>query len=209
MMYLTQGSQESLQGSMCVLLEVTHNVDDKQMPQVVPVIFPEVYKIFSDSSRYNVRMRSQAIQIFTNLTESVCSAGEYNKGLVKELLGPFLLPFTEALVKHLQEPDGPASDVGLKTAIVKALTVLVKHVPKQLSQCWLLQILPTVWNTLTHSAHVYVACVVNETEESDELMSKLTQTERLSASKMWSPVSLSSSTPLLRLHGSAVPFAME
>ena len=60
-------------------------------------------------------MRSQAIQIFTNLTESVCSAGEYNKGLVKELL----LPFTEALVKHLQEPDGPASDVGLKTAIVK------------------------------------------------------------------------------------------
>ena len=43
----------------------------------------------------------------------------------------------------------------------------MKHVPKQLSQ-WLLQILPTVWNTLTHSAHVYVACVVNETEESDE-----------------------------------------
>ena len=50
---------------------------------------------------------------------------------------------------------------------VSALTVLVKHVPKQLSQ-WLLQILPTVWNTLTHSAHVYVACVVNETEEVEE-----------------------------------------
>ena len=45
--------------------------------------------------------------------------------------------------------------------------MLVKHVPKQLSQ-WLLQILPTVWNTLTHSAHIYVACVVNETEEADE-----------------------------------------
>ena len=39
--------------------------------------------------------------------------------------------------------------------------------PKQLSQ-WLLQILPTVWNTLTHSAHVYVACVVNETEEVEQ-----------------------------------------
>lgn len=34
MMYLTQGSEDSLQGSMCVLLEITHNVDDKQMPQV-------------------------------------------------------------------------------------------------------------------------------------------------------------------------------
>lgn len=48
-----------------------------------------------------------------------------------------------------------------------ALTVLVKHVPKQLSQ-WLLQILPTVWNVLTHSALVYVAYVVNETEEAEE-----------------------------------------
>lgn len=43
----------------------------------------------------------------------------------------------------------------------------MKHVPKQLSQ-WLLQILPTVWNTLTQSAHVYVATVVNETEELEE-----------------------------------------
>ena len=34
MMYLTQGSQDSLQGSMCVLTGITHNVDDKQMPQV-------------------------------------------------------------------------------------------------------------------------------------------------------------------------------
>lgn len=163
MMYLTQGSQEGLQGSMAVLVEITHNVDDKQMPQVVPVILPEIYRIFSESGRYNVRMRSQAVQIFTSLAEVVCSAGEYNKGLVKELLGPSLLPFTEALVKHLQEPDGPTSDVGLKTSIVKALTILVKYVPKQLSQ-WLLQILPTVWNTLTHSAHVYVASVVNETD---------------------------------------------
>ena len=35
MMHLTQGTQDSLQGSMCVLLEVTNNVDDKQMPQVL------------------------------------------------------------------------------------------------------------------------------------------------------------------------------
>jgi len=166
MIYL-QGTPEGLHGSMTVLLEVTRNVDDKQMPQVIPVIIPEIYRIFTESGKYNVRTRSQAVQIFTNLTEVVCVAGEYNKGLVKTLLGPFLLPFTEALVKELREPDGPTSDVGLKTAIIKALTVLVKNVPKQLSQ-WLLQILPTVWNTLTISAHVYVATVVNETEEIEQ-----------------------------------------
>ena len=71
-----------------------------------------------------MRTRSQAVQIFTNLTEVVCVAGEYNKGLVKTLLGPFLLPFTEALVKELREPDGPTSDVGLKTAIIKGNRIL-------------------------------------------------------------------------------------
>lgn len=34
MLHLTQGSQESLQGAMSVLLEVTNNLDDKQMPLV-------------------------------------------------------------------------------------------------------------------------------------------------------------------------------
>ena len=34
MMCLTGGSQDALQGSMCVLSEITYSVDDKQMPQV-------------------------------------------------------------------------------------------------------------------------------------------------------------------------------
>ena len=50
MTHLTGGSAEGLHGSMSVLLEVTLNVDDKQMPQVVPVILPEIYRIFTNNT---------------------------------------------------------------------------------------------------------------------------------------------------------------
>ena len=61
---------------------------------------------------------------------------------------------------------------GLKTEVLKALTVLVKNVPKQMST-WLPQILPPVWSTLTTSAQKYVKPVkevVNESGDDDEVV---------------------------------------
>ena len=58
---------------------------------------------------------------------------------------------------------------GLKTEVLKALTVLVKNVPKQMST-WLPQILPPVWSTLTTSAEKYVKDVVNESGEEEEIV---------------------------------------
>jgi hypothetical protein len=50
---------------------------------------------------------------------------------------------------------------------ISAVTLLVKRVPKQMSP-WLPQILPSVWQTLTQSADIYLKTVVNGTEEVDE-----------------------------------------
>ena len=51
----------------------------------------------------------------------------------------------------------------------KALTVLVKNVPKQMAG-WLPQILPPVWATLTTSAEKYVREVVNEGGEEEDVV---------------------------------------
>ena len=53
--------------------------------------------------------------------------------------------------------------------MLKALTVLVKNVPKQMAT-WLPQILPPVWSTLTTSAEKYVREVVNEGGEDDDVV---------------------------------------
>ena len=67
--------------------------------------------------------------------------------------------------------DSHASDPGLKTEILKALTILVRNVPKQMTP-WMGQILPAVWATLTASAEKYVREVVNEVSQ-DFFLSKV------------------------------------
>ena len=103
--------------------------------------------------------------LVVNTIFQVCTIGEVNRSLSKQLLGPILPTFTEALVAGLSLPDDShASDPGLKTEILKALTILVRNVPKQMTP-WMGQILPAVWATLTASAEKYVREVVNEVSQ--------------------------------------------
>jgi len=170
LMQAIQGSDEfAVQGSVRVLKEVSRDLTDSQIPAVAPVILPDIYRIFREYERYTVRTRARAVEIFTTLTSMICTIGEVNKGLQKSLLSPVLTTFSEALVASLSVPDSHTSDPGLKTEVLKALTVLIKNVPKQMSE-WLPQILPPVWSTLTTSAEKYVREVVNEGGSEDEIV---------------------------------------
>jgi len=168
LMQAVKGNDEfAVQGAVRVLKELSRDLTDSQIPAVAPAILPDIYRIFCESDRYTVRTRSRAVEIFTTLTTMICTIGETNKSLQKTLLNPFLSTFSEALVSALSLPDSHTSDTGLKTEVVKALTVLIKNVPKQLAQ-WMPQILPPVWSTLTSSAERYVREVVNEGGSEDE-----------------------------------------
>ncbi|XP_023322142.1 importin-9 [Eurytemora carolleeae] len=158
-----------VQGAVRVLKELSRDLTDSQIPTVAPVILPDIYRIFCEADRYTIRTRSSAVEIFTTLTNMICTIGEVNKGLQKSLLNPVLSTFSEALVASLSVPDSQTSDSGLKTEVLKALTVLIKNVPKQMSD-WLPQILPPVWSTLTTSAEKYVREVVNGGGGDDEVV---------------------------------------
>jgi hypothetical protein len=170
LMAAMKGQDEfAVQGAVRVLKELSRDLTDSQIPTVAPVILPDIYRIFCESDRYTVRTRARAVEIFTSLVSMICTIGEINKGLQKSLLNPVLTTFSEALVAALTVPDSHSSDPGLKTEVLKALTVLVKNVPKQMST-WLPQILPPVWSTLTTSAEKYVKDVVNESGEEEEIV---------------------------------------
>jgi len=159
----------AVQGAVRVLKELARDLTDSQIPTVAPVILPDIYRIFCESERFTVRTRARAVEIFTTLTSMICTMGEVNKSLQKSLLNPVLTTFSEALVAALCVPDSQTSDPGLRTEVLKALTVLVKNVPKQMAT-WLPQILPPVWSTLTTSAEKYVREVVNEGGEEDDVV---------------------------------------
>ena len=85
---------------------------------------------------------------------------EFMKGVDKQHLFPFIADFIAACVQHLQAPEGPTSDIGLKTEILKALETLVKEFPKAMV-AHIPTILPPVWLIFTQSVDVYLQTTVN------------------------------------------------
>ncbi|GFG36391.1 hypothetical protein Cfor_01763 [Coptotermes formosanus] len=167
--YLSSGNEWAVHGAMRVLTEFSRDLTDMQLPHIAPVILSEMYRIFQDEQKYSVRIRGRAVEIFSTCVCMISAMSGYNNGVTKTLLNPVLPSFSERFVHGLQVPDGIHSDSCLKTDIIKALALLVKQVPKQITP-WLPQILPPVWQTLTHSADIYLKTVVNGTEAVDEIV---------------------------------------
>uniref|UniRef100_A0A8C2H7K9 Importin 9 n=1 Tax=Cyprinus carpio TaxID=7962 RepID=A0A8C2H7K9_CYPCA len=163
---LASGDVNAVHGAMRVLTEFTREVTDVQMPDVAPVILPQMYKIFTMAEVYSIRTRSRAVEIFTTCANLICAIDEVAKGAANTLIFPVVQQFTEAFIQALQIPDGPTSDSGLKMEVLKAVTALVKNFPKPMVSS-MQQILPIVWNTLTETC-TYVRTEVNYTEEVDD-----------------------------------------
>ncbi|PNF35800.1 Importin-9 [Cryptotermes secundus] len=167
--YLSSGNEWAVHGAMRVLREFSRDLTDVQLPHIAPVILSEMYRIFSDEQKYNVRIRGRAVEIFSTCVFMISAMSDYNNGVTRTLLNPVLPSFSERFICGLQVPNGIHSDSCLKADIIEALTLLVKRVPKQMAP-WLPQILPPVWQTLTQSAEIYLKTIVNGTEEVDEVI---------------------------------------
>ncbi|XP_016126812.1 importin-9-like [Sinocyclocheilus grahami] len=77
---LASGDVNAVHGAMRVLTEFTREVTDVQMPDVAPVILPQMYKIFTMAEVYSIRTRSRAVEIFTTCANLICAIDEVAKG---------------------------------------------------------------------------------------------------------------------------------
>ncbi|XP_016402420.1 importin-9-like, partial [Sinocyclocheilus rhinocerous] len=76
---LASGDVNAVHGAMRVLTEFTREVTDIQMPDVAPVILPQMYKIFTMAEVYSIRTRSRAVEIFTTCANLICAIDEVAK----------------------------------------------------------------------------------------------------------------------------------
>lgn len=86
----------------------------------------------------------------------IADTGLYTKGYIeKQSTLPTILPlFCEKFVQCLGVPDGPTSDCGLKTEIIRSINTLICKLPKYMLP-YVQQILPPMWSILTQSAKIY------------------------------------------------------
>ncbi|XP_076236291.1 importin 9 isoform X2 [Calliopsis andreniformis] len=164
---LSGESEYAVHGAMRVLTEFTSDLTDDQLPNVGPVILQEMYRIFQSENQYSIRTRGRAVEIFTTIASLVAATGLYQKGFTEQYLQPVIPMFCEQFVHCLRVPDGPTSDSGLKTDVIKAINCLVTKLPKYVSS-FLPQMLPPVWETLIQSAKVYQEGTVNGDGETND-----------------------------------------
>ena len=74
-------------GSVRVLKEFVRDLADSQIPNVAPVVLPDMYRIFMEKENYSVRTRSRAIEIFNTLASLICTMAETDKTIFKAILG--------------------------------------------------------------------------------------------------------------------------
>lgn len=113
--------------------------------------------------QYSIRTRGRAVEIFATVT-TLAVTGIYEKGFVEQYLQPVIPMFCEKSVECLRVPNGPSSDIGFKTDIIKAINGLVTKLPKYVSD-FLPQMLPSIWETLSQSAKTYQETTVNGDED--------------------------------------------
>ena len=76
------------------------------MPQVAPVILPEMYKIFIEAHVYSIRTRSRAVNIFTTCTTMIANMDVHHKvgprRLKRQFGANFFTCYSKIIVTSLQ-----------------------------------------------------------------------------------------------------------
>lgn len=68
----------AVHGALETLTEIVKDVTDLQMPQIAPVLIPQVYKIFIDPHNYSIDLRKRTIEIFRALIDVIAEMSDYD-----------------------------------------------------------------------------------------------------------------------------------
>lgn len=161
--YLISGSQSAIYSSLKVFKEIAHEITDTQIPDVAPVLLPQLLNIFT-SRKFAIRTSTNAIKIFGIISETIMVMNELDKNAIKNHLAEFIPRFTEYSIEILMTPEtSDTVDIGMKKEVIFILTKLLRYCRKYM-KTYLPKILGLIWQHLTTSAQIYVKFKVNSAD---------------------------------------------
>lgn len=141
---------------MKVLVEMSHELTECQVPSMVPQVMPLMLNIINDGSR-GMTTRGRALQVCTYMLDSITVLKDFHKNVLTLYLDPYLQELLHKLLIVLQEDHQEQESIwGIKKHAISCLTLLVKNFRRRLSK-YMTTILPVVWNNLTAAASPYVS----------------------------------------------------
>ncbi|EDV24941.1 uncharacterized protein TRIADDRAFT_56375 [Trichoplax adhaerens] len=101
--------------------KLSDNMADSQLPQLIPIMFPELIRIFKDEKNFNSNIRGKTTHILNSCISLIFAMSDLEKAAPNVLLFPYIPHFLSAFTESLSQPDGPHSDYVLKTNVIKTI----------------------------------------------------------------------------------------
>ncbi|GAN01450.1 importin-9 [Mucor ambiguus] len=165
--YLKANNSDSVHGAMHVLLEmVKKDISIQQLPQIGPVLIPEMYRILTSDNVYSFSTRGRAVNILTSCIEMISTLREENPGLADQFIAPIIPQWMEAFIvilnHHVQgDAEKATEEYGLKMKVVKCICTISVEFPKYIAAN-LPQIFEPIWMDLYNLRERYVQEFVSE-----------------------------------------------
>ncbi|KAI8368240.1 armadillo-type protein [Radiomyces spectabilis] len=171
--FLKSNSANSVHGAMRVLSEMAKkDISIQQLPQVGPLLLPELFNILTSDNVYSFRTRGRAVNIFSSLVQMLSTLREENPALAEQFIAPvipqWMQAFTTILNHHVQnDPERATEEYGLKMEVVKCICGISSEFPKYISSS-LPQLFEPIWNDLYNLREHYVQEFVSDSGDIGE-----------------------------------------
>ncbi|KAI8992357.1 armadillo-type protein, partial [Pilobolus umbonatus] len=171
--YLTANNTDSVHGAMHVLLEmVKSDISIQQLPQIGPILLPQMFRILTLDNVYSFSTRGRAVNIFTSCVEMLSTLREDNPTLADQFIAPLIPQWMEAfliILNHhvLNDVEKATEEYGLKMKIVKCICTISAEFPKYIASK-LAQIFEPIWMDLYNLRERYVEEFISESGEAGE-----------------------------------------
>lgn len=162
-----QNNINGVHGALRCLALLSGDLDDKDVPALVPVLFPCLHAVVSSPQSYDKYMRGKALSIFYSCISVLgAMSGVYKTEtttLVTPLLEVWMNQFS-LILEHPVQPDDP-DDWSLRMEVLKCLNQFVQNFPF-LMESELIAIMRPLWHTFESSLQVYLRSSVEGAEDS-------------------------------------------
>ncbi|KAI9144991.1 armadillo-type protein [Paraphysoderma sedebokerense] len=171
--HLQSGNAIAVHSSMRVLSDfISSDVTDQQLPQIAPLLLPQLLKVFTKPEIYSPTIRCRAVNILKDVIECLSTLKDNPEVQVENFVGPVISEWATAFIDVMKVGFANVTEdqlnqmILLKYTISKTLTQFHSCFPKQLGP-HLMTIFEIIFGDLDTLRSVYVSRKVLGSDDTD------------------------------------------
>lgn len=161
-----QTNMSGVRGALKCLTLLSDNLDDKSVPELIPVLFPCLHTITSLPQTYDKSLRTKALSIVHSCTSMLATMSGVYKAETNSLMVSMLKAWAEQFslilqpAVQLEDPE----DWSIRMEVLKCLMQFVQNFPSHIEAEFAVVEAP-LWQTFLSSLKVYETSLVQGTND--------------------------------------------